>query len=230
MKRTILISCFFTLLSVWAVAQSQPAKWDSTYRPRTYPLLTEQFKSFKHSSSDIVFLGNSITFGVDWYELLQIPQARNRGISGDMTFGVLERLQEIIDGKPAKLFIMIGVNDILRNVPDQYIIANYNKMIARIKEGSPRTAIYLQSILPVNESFPQHKSIIGKGERIIAMNRQLKQIAKENNLTYIDLYSGFTGQADVLDAGLSYDGLHLNLNGYLRWKEILEKGGYLQTQ
>ncbi|MDX9881077.1 MAG: GDSL-type esterase/lipase family protein [Prolixibacteraceae bacterium] len=228
MRQTVLTFCAFLLFSGFALSQTQPAAWDSTYRPSSYPLLTRQFKYFKHHKSDFVFLGNSITFGTDWYELLELPQARNRGISGDMTFGVLERLQEIIDGKPAKLFIMIGVNDILRNVPDRYIIENYHKMLSRVRKGSPRIKIYVQSILPVNESFPQHKSVIGKGVRIVSMNRELQQIAVEYGATYIDLYSAFESPEGILDAGLTYDGLHLNLEGYLRWKETLQKGGYLK--
>lgn len=228
MKKLFLLICILLLISGWATAQAQPAMWDSTYRPATYPLLSEQFKSFKHSTSDIVFLGNSITFGVDWYELLQMPQARNRGISGDMTFGVLERLQEIIDGKPAKLFILIGVNDVLRNVPDNYIINNYNKIISRVTKGSPNTRIYIQSILPINETFAQRKNNIGKSERILAVNQALKQIAENYHVTYIDLHTAFKTPEGMLDASLTYDGLHLNLNGYQRWKETLQKGGYLK--
>jgi lysophospholipase L1-like esterase len=228
MKKLFLLICILPLISGWATAQDQPAAWDSTYRPATYPLLSEQFKSFKHSTSDIVFLGNSITFGVDWYELLQMPQARNRGISGDMTFGVLERLQEIIDGKPAKLFILIGVNDVLRNVPDNYIINNYNKIISRVTKGSPNTRIYIQSILPINETFAQRKNNIGKSERILAVNQALKQIAENYHVTYIDLHTAFKTPEGMLDASLTYDGLHLNLNGYQRWKETLQKGGYLK--
>lgn len=230
MKRTFLLVSLFTLILGMAKAQEQPAAWDSTYRPVTYPLLTAQFKTFKHSPTDIVFLGNSITFGVDWYELLQLPQARNRGISGDMTFGVLERLQEVIDGKPAKLFILIGVNDVLRNVPDSYILRNYEKIVSRVQKGSPKTQIYIQSILPVNESFPQHKSIIQKGGRIVAVNQGLKQIAEKYKVTYIDLHSAFKNADGILIKELTYDGLHLTIEGYQRWKEVLEKGGYLKKR
>lgn len=229
MKKLFLLICILPLISGWAMAQDQSAMWDSTYRPATYPLLSEQFRSFKHSPSDIVFLGNSITFGVDWYELLQIPQARNRGISGDMTFGVLERLQEIIDGKPAKLFILIGVNDVLRNVPDSYILKNYEKIVSRVQKGSPNTRIYIQSILPINETFAQRKNNIGKSERILAVNQALKQIAENYHVTYIDLHSAFKNADGILIKELTYDGLHLTIEGYQRWKEFLEKGGYLKN-
>ncbi len=66
--------------------------------------------------NEIVFLGNSITDGAEWYELLGNKRIRNRGISADVTEGILLRLDAITKLKPAKIFIMIGVNDIARNM------------------------------------------------------------------------------------------------------------------
>ena len=104
------------------------------------------FKSFPNSNKDIVFLGNSITAGIPiGMNCCSCNNARNRGISGDITFGVLERLDEVIEGKPAKVFILIGINDISRNIPDSVIIRNYRKMVTRIQTGSPATKIYLQT-------------------------------------------------------------------------------------
>lgn len=229
MKKLLLIICLLPFMAVVSNAQEVKTQaWDSTYRPATYPLLTKQYPAFKHRKTDIVFLGNSITFGIDWYELLGLPQARNRGISGDMTFGVLERLQEVIDGKPAKLFILIGVNDILRNVPDSYIIDNYNKIVSRVTKGSPKTQVYIQSILPINETFEQRKANIHKSERIVAINVALKDIAAKYKVTYIDLHSSMKDDKGMLKSELTYDGLHLKIEGYLVWKDVLEKGGYLK--
>ena len=227
----LLIIGSLTLMMVCPLfAQSQVAAWDSTYRPATYPLLTRQFNSFPHSKKDIVFLGNSITFGVDWYELLREPHARNRGISGDITFGVLQRLQEIIDGKPAKLFILIGINDILRNVPDHYIIANHKKLIERVQAASPSTKIYLQSILPVNDSFTQVKSIMGKNPKVLEINQALQRIAREYKVTYVDLHTAFCDKDGKLTAELTYDGLHLTLEGYKLWGEVLYSHGTLKRR
>ena len=43
---------------------------------------------------------------------LGIENVRNRGISGDVTDGVLLRLGELIKYKPTSIFIMIGINDL----------------------------------------------------------------------------------------------------------------------
>ena len=54
---------------------------------------------------DIVFIGNSITeLGGDWGKRLDCSSLKNRGISGDVTEGVLKRLGEITYVKPKKYF------------------------------------------------------------------------------------------------------------------------------
>ncbi|HVV06914.1 MAG TPA: GDSL-type esterase/lipase family protein, partial [Puia sp.] len=144
-----IVACAFVFVLSILSASGQ----DTAYRPPSYTSRLNLFKSYRHSTKDVVFLGNSITAGVDWNELLQLPEARNRGISGDITYGVLDRLDEVIGGHPAKVFILIGINDIGRNIPDSLIHRNHEKMIQRIQAGSPKTKIYFETLLPVNNTF-----------------------------------------------------------------------------
>jgi len=207
---------------------AQTAKWDSTYRPGSYELKVAQFNMFANSPKDIIFLGNSITAGTDWHELLDMPNAKNRGISGDITFGVLERLDEVIEGKPAKVFVLIGINDVSRNIPDEVILANYSKIIDRIQEGSPKTKIYFQTLLPTNSSFGKFKNHYNKEEHVLNINKGLKELAAKEKIILIDLYPNFLDSENRMDARYTYDGLHLNAEGYKVWKSVLEKGGYLK--
>lgn len=75
-------------------------------------------------SSDIVFLGNSITDGCEWAELFNNRHVKNRGISGDRSGWLLDRLDPIVGGHPKKLFLMIGVNDLAAGVSPDEIVAN----------------------------------------------------------------------------------------------------------
>jgi lysophospholipase L1-like esterase len=150
-----------------------------------------------------------------------MPEARNRGISGDITFGVLERLDEVIEGRPAKVFILIGINDISRNIPDSVILNNDRKIIKRIKEGSPKTKIYFQTLMPVNNTFTQFKNHYNKDEHIQTVNNGLKKIAAEENITLIDLHAHFLDSEGRLDKNYTFDGLHPNAKGYEVWKKIL---------
>jgi lysophospholipase L1-like esterase len=222
---------FLTLLVTGSVlfATAQTTKWDSTFRPNNYALKVELFKSYPDSPKDIIFLGNSITAGTDWMELLVRTDVRNRGISGDITFGVLERLSEVTEGKPAKVFILIGINDISRNVPDSFIICNYQKIIQRIKKESPKTKIYFHTLMPVNNEFTQFKNHYNKDRHILYVNEELKKLAAKEKITLIDLYPHFLDVDKKLDKKYTIDGLHLTAEGYKVWAEILKKGKYLEN-
>jgi lysophospholipase L1-like esterase len=214
------ISLGLMLACLQGIAQEKLA-WDSSYRPGNYHSRVENFRSYPDSREDIVFLGNSITHYAEWQELLKLPQARNRGISGDISFGVLERLDEISAGFPQKVFILIGINDIARNIPDSVILCNYRRIINRLRSESPGTRIYFQSLLPVNDSFPA-RNHFGKDEHIAAVNTGLASICREMQVEFIDIHSAFLDANKKLDRKFTYDGLHLNAAGYVHWAEILK--------
>lgn len=199
---------------------AQKLHWDSTYRPGIYAMKVEQFRAFANAPTDIVFLGNSITDYTDWNELVQLKDARNRGISGDITFGVLERLNEVTEGKPSKVFILIGINDISRNIPDSVILANYKKIIHRIKKESPGTKIYFNTVLPVNNSFTD-RTHFNKDDHILFINDELKEMGKKENITVIDIHPHFLDADKRLDKKYTFDGLHLNGEGYRVWANLL---------
>ncbi|WP_286761001.1 GDSL-type esterase/lipase family protein [Salegentibacter sp. UBA1130] len=201
---------------------SQTIEVDSLHRPRNYHIQVNQFQGYPDSNEDITFLGNSITAGTNWNELLGLPNARNRGISGDTTFGILERLDEVIEGEPSKVFILIGINDIARNYPDELIISNYEKIISRIKEGSPNTEVFIQSILPVNNTFTRYKNHYNKDEHILAINKELKNLSKTYDVNFIDIHPHFLDKENRLSRKFTEEGLHLNAHAYKNWAKILK--------
>jgi len=216
-----LVAISFSILISFK-AQSQ-TKWDSTYRPALYEFEVQLYESYPHAKTDIVFLGNSITDRVDLNELLGMSNVHNRGISGDITFGVLQRLDEVINGHPAKVFILIGINDVSRNIPDSVILNNYKRIVERIKTGSPHTKIYFQTLMPVNNEFTQFKNHYNKDEHILWLNEQIKILGKKEKITVIDLYPHFLNDQNKLNKEYTLDGLHPNAEGYKVWKSILQK-------
>lgn len=206
---------------------AQTVTYDSTYRPKIYAEKVAGFKADPVAKNDIVFLGNSITAGTDWGKLLNLPHAKNRGISGDITFGVLERLDEVIAGKPAKVFVLIGINDISRNIPDSLILRNYWNIVSRIRKGSKKTHIYFYTLLPVNSAFNKFKNHYGKDEHILRLNEEIRKFTAKR-VTVIDLYQHFIDNDKHLKAELTKDGLHLIPAGYQVWADVLKNGGYLK--
>lgn len=213
----LLGSIFFTLTGF-----GQQKKWDSTYRPSDYTLHYQEFQSFPNSTADIIFLGNSITARGDWSELLGMNNVRNRGISGDITFGVLQRLGEVTQGHPAKVFVLIGINDISRNIPDSVILGNYYKIVHRIKKESPRTKIYFQTLMPVNKDFKKFKNHYNKDEHILWLNQEIKKMGRQESIQVIDLYPHFIDKDQKMIADYTIDGLHINIKGYHVWRKILQ--------
>ena len=110
----------------------------------------DMYSVLPNPNDEIIFLGDSITDRCEWFELFSNSLIHNRGLSGDKTSGVLDRLSEITESKPDKIFVMIGVNDLRHNVKIDSILVNYNKIVKTINSESPSTQIILQSVLPVN--------------------------------------------------------------------------------
>ena len=175
------------------------------------------------TSKDIIFLGNSITNGGEWAELLNNKHVKNRGISGDVCMGVYDRLDAILKGKPAKIFLLIGINDVSRGTPTDTIVNRIGKIVKKIKKNSPKTKLYLQSILPVTDHYKMFGNHTRHWQMVKGINEKLVGLAESEKVTYIDLYSHFvdsvTGKMNVQ---YSNDGLHLLGKGYLKWAEIVK--------
>ncbi|MDE5875702.1 MAG: sialate O-acetylesterase, partial [Muribaculaceae bacterium] len=124
-------------------------------------------------ANDIVFLGNSITDGGEFAELFKNDNIKNRGINSDVILGVEERLGQVTKGKPSKIFLLIGINDISHNLPVKTLADRYEKLVKEIRQQSPETKLYLQSIMPINNSFGRYKNLKGKENTIIELNKKI---------------------------------------------------------
>ncbi|MBW4470681.1 MAG: hypothetical protein KME45_09780 [Stenomitos rutilans HA7619-LM2] len=179
-----------------------------------------QLERLPIQSSDIVFLGDSITDEGEWAELLKNPAIKNRGISSDTTIGVLDRLPDIINSQPQKIFLMIGVNDLsnLGRSPVE-VSQSYKEILTQIRARSPQTNVFIQSVLPIHPGL-----FIGSttNSNIRALNEQLQSLADEFSYTYIDLHSHFLDAHHQLDTTYTIDGIHLNGIAYQRWAKLIE--------
>lgn len=181
------------------------------------------FESLPDTKREIIFLGNSITDGGEWAELFKNERIKNRGISGDITDGILYRLDEVISSKPDKIFIMIGINDLARGKTPDYVLVNYSKILAKIIETTPGTEVYIQSVLPVNDEFGMFVNHTNKSKEIIEVNRGLKEMAVNFEYTFIDLTDTFSNSKGKLKKEFTNDGLHLMGEAYLAWKSVVKK-------
>ncbi len=183
----------------------------------------ELFKVFPKSKNSIIFIGNSLTQNFELAELFQNLSIKNRGIISDYTSTLYNRLEPIIEEKPEKIFIEIGINDLGINLPNDTLIKNYTKIIEKLQSETPNSKIYIQSLFPVKNESQYLKSITNPevNKNVVLVNKELKSICEKKKLTYIDIYSSFELEGQM-NPKYSIDGVHLNGAGYLLWRDKLK--------
>jgi lysophospholipase L1-like esterase len=184
---------------------------------------TQHFSTLSITNSDIVFLGDSLTDYCEWAELLEDTRIKNRGISGDRTDGILPRIDEILAGKPQKLFLTIGINDLVQGRAVSDLIENYRLILDKIRDNPPER-VFVCSVLPINNQKSASKlNIKLNNQKVLAANAQLQELARNYSYQYIDLFSAFSDENNELDPQYTTDGVHLNGKAYLHWQGIVEK-------
>ena len=192
------------------------------------------FDKLPVTASDIVFLGNSITDGGEFQELFGMENVLNRGIRSDRINGVKKRLDQVVKGHPKMIFLLIGINDVADTRHTSASIAQmYEGLIKEIREKSPMTQLYVQSVMPINNDFKRYKSLVGRESVIPALNQKLRGIAVENGAVFIDLWPVLADEATgKMHRNFTTDGLHLSGAGYRAWAEAVRPyvEGVLQTE
>ena len=209
-------------------------KYQEDWQRDFYLKRIAQFKKKPIGFNKIVFLGNSITEGGDdWNKRFGVNNIVNRGISGDITEGILSRLNEIIYYKPTAIFLLIGINDIFDNYPHKkninssQVAKNIIQIAENIHKDCRNTKIFIQTILPVDiqkhmdyndRSLSSYNSEMVN--QIIAINQLIKG---QNNFPVIDLYTVFVDERGLMNETYTTDGVHLNDIGYKSWVEYVNK-------
>ena len=191
---------------------------DGPFRNHRY----DSFKALSVTSDNILFIGNSITDMHCWPEVFVTSNGDylpivNRGNSGTYSTEQSDNLESYINGKPKKVFMMIGTNDIATsgglNFSPEQVLAYVKSIVARIHARSPQTKVYLYSILK-NRT----------GNRVEATWLKANELTKAyadatEGVTYIDLYDKLAGVAD--GGAWSYDNLHLTAGAYQAWASTI---------
>lgn len=176
----------------------------------------------------IVFVGDSITEGFPIHELLSSDnQMYNRGIGGDTTDGVIAKLKDVVfDLEPKQIFLLIGTNDLGSGKQAEQVIQNIAEICSKIKEKLPDAQLYVESIYPLNPSVSMQGPFNAVGQRtnedIKQVNHFLQELASSKSIHYINLYDKLINEEGLLNSDYTYDGLHLNMKGYVVVKEELQ--------
>ena len=164
----------------------------------------EENKTLDEGELDVVFLGDSLTDGYDVGRFFPQYKVSNRGISGDTTVGLENRLDVCVyQVKPKVAVMLIGANNM------DEMMDNYEDILIGFKENVPDTKIVLLSLTSMSGEW-------GKKNQLAAYNNvQIKMLAEKYDYEFVDLYSALLN----LETGEIYDeyttdGGHLTEQGY----------------
>jgi lysophospholipase L1-like esterase len=174
-----------------------------------------------------ILLGDSISL---WFPTDLLPGDNktwlNQAISGETSAGILKRLNLFDKNQPQSIFIMIGINDLIRGVDDTQVLENYRQIVDYLRRQHPKTEIVVQSILPhgAEEATWEGKDKLVKisNHRIRQLNAELQIIANKAGAKYLDLNRLFTNEEGNLLSDFTTDGLHLSHEGYIVWRSALK--------
>ena len=210
-----LATAMLLLRPQWDAAQT---KSDSSYiQNRNYTNQTALYDVYKTEKADVVMLGNSITFGVNWNELMGRSSIVNRGIGSDNTYGFLQRMEYVYKLHPRLCCIMGGINDIYQDTPAEHVFENYIKILDGLRTHGIIPVI--QSTLFVSTKW---KKYVEKNGEVARLDSMLTAYATKNHIDFIDL-NAVMSQNNLLKEELTLDGVHLTPKGYALWRDELEK-------
>lgn len=179
MKNITFIAALALIICTFAPIKSEAQQNNSS---AYYQQRATLFEKLSIDSTDIVFLGNSITDICEWSELLGDKRVKNRGIIGDTAQGVFERLDPILKGRPSAIFLLIGINDVSHNVAADSIVRCIAKISEKVAKDSPKTKLYIQSILPVNPIYGKFLVVTEKSGEVLKINQGLQKLCTDKGL------------------------------------------------
>lgn len=181
------------------------------------------FEELPVAKCDVVFLGNSLTNNGHWHELFPTVSVRNRGIISDVIQGISDRVELVTAGHPRKIFLLVGVNDISHHVTADSLAIALEKLVVKIKEQSPETKLFLQSLLPINNDFHRYRNLKGTEPVFPRANKLFEEMAKRQNITWLNIAPAFANEEGKLIKEITSDGLHVNAEGYKIWRKQVAK-------
>lgn len=183
---------------------------------KSKPKTTKSKDSSKYNFKDDLFLGDSLTEGLSFYEL--IGDKNVIGIKGLTTVKAMDQVNDIAKRKPKNIFILLGDNDLQMAVNGEKFASNYLKLIKMIKAKSPSSNIYIQSIPPVTQKAEQKNKLI-TNSRINQFNNAAKNMAQNEKVNFIDISPIFKNNKDLYEK----DGIHLKYKFYGIWLDFIKR-------
>jgi lysophospholipase L1-like esterase len=168
----------------------------------------------------VVFVGDSLIAG--WTTLRDdfAPlHVANVGIGGDVSRGVLFRLQEdVIDLNPMAVVILIGTNDMSAMEDHSLLVANLTSILRTLRDYNPVLPIVLCKLPPRN-----YPAAPVSTKDMLALNSRLGELSEsDTKLAVLDLYQLLALPDGSIDPqNFEADKIHISPTGYKKFHDAL---------
>ncbi len=163
-------------------------------------------KLYKEYEVDIAFLGDSLTAGYDVKNYYPEYLVTNRGIGGETTYGLVDRLAvSVLELKPKVCVLLIGGNN------PNTMFEDYEDILITFKEQMPETKIVIISHAPTSGEYWGTKN-----ELFAYNNVKIKLLAEKYGYEYVDIYSPMLDlETGKMNEKYTVDGAHFTSEGYI---------------
>lgn len=174
------------------------------YRAEKFAIYQEENERYADYEVDVAFLGDSLTDGYDVKKYYPQYLVSNRGIGGETSIGLEERMKlSLYDLKPKVSVMLIGANNM------SSMFDNYEKLLKGFLQNVPNTKIVILSLTSMSKEW-------GKKNQLAAYNNvKIKMLAEKYSFEFVDLYSALLNlETGEIYAEYTTDGGHLTPLGY----------------
>ena len=217
--------------------------FDNPTSPDTGSVILDETADMGQDYVDsIVFLGDSTTYGLAYYDVVNDTQVWTPA-SGTLSLfswsiatvvyeagteneTELTIAEAVTQKQPAYMVITLGVNGVA-TMDQESFISDYTDLVNAIKTASPNTKIILNSIYPVTTEYDASGSGI-TNEKINTANLWVQAIAENTGCKYLDTQSILKDETGALKMDFSNDrALHLNSDTLTNVIKYVRTHGYV---
>lgn len=179
---------------------------------------------------DAVFVGDSLTYGLGAYEVLDASCViAHTGINPQtiLTSACIEQangasvtaLEAVKAAAPHKIYVMLGSNGVAFLTQDN-IIEFYGEFLDELRAALPDAILYVESVLPVTHEKEAGDSRYANS-KIDALNDALLDLATEKGAYFVNVSEAIKDESGCLPAAASSDGMHFGVSTYNKWVDYL---------
>lgn len=167
----------------------------------TYQAENERYADYE---VDVAFLGDSLTDGYDLAHYYPQYVTANRGIGGETSYGLKDRMQlSAYDLKPKVVVLLIGGNNL------DTMLEDYEDILIGLRDNLPQTKVVVVSLTAMGQDWG-HKNQIAAYNNVI-----IKKLADKYRYSFVDLYTPLMDlETGELYAAYTTDGAHFTAQGY----------------